>query len=208
MEMKQYDENGSEAGMVTLSAELFGVDPSLSLIHQAVVTRLANRRQGTASVKGRSDVHGTNRKPFRQKKTGNARRGDLKTNLQRGGGVAFGPEPRSYRQKFPKKMRRAALASALSIRAKEDAVNIINDVTIESGKTRDAVAFMKALGFEDRRVLLVTHGAPESLLRAARNIPNLVVMAASNLHPYEIMWSERVVITDSALSALTGDSES
>ncbi len=208
MTTKHYDVNGAEAGTVELGPQIFAVEPSTPVIHQAVVARLANERQGTASTKGRSDVHGTNRKPFRQKKTGNARRGDYKTNLLRGGGVYGGPKPRDYRQKLPRKMRRAALYGALSIRASEDAVSVIEDVALESGKTRDMVALLKTLGLEDKRVLLVTDDAPQTLVRAAQNIPWLVTMAASHLHPYEIMWAEHLLFTDSALAALTGGSES
>lgn len=208
METKHYDVSGAAVGTVELNPALFGVEPNTSVIHQAVVGRLANERQGTASAKGRSDVKGTNRKPFRQKKTGNARRGDLKTNLLRGGGAYGGPQPRSYRQRLPKKMRRAALAGALSIRANEQAVTVITDPTIESGKTRDMAALLKALELEGKRVLMVNRKPSESMLRAAQNIPVLVTVSVENLHPYEIMWAEHVLFTDSALSALTGGSES
>lgn len=207
MTTKHYDATGAEAGTVELSPEFFAAEPSPSIIHQAVVARLANKRQGTASTKGRSDVHGTNRKPYRQKKTGNARRGDLKTNILRGGGIWGGPKPRSYRQKLTKKMRRAALTSALSIRASENAISVIQDVTIESGKTRDVAALLQSLELDGRRVVFVTQNAPESLLRAARNLPKLVLVRAQQLHPYEIMWAQHILFTDSALAALTGGTE-
>jgi large subunit ribosomal protein L4 len=208
METKHYDASGAAVGTVELNPSLFGVEPNSAVIHQAVVGRLANERQGTASTKGRSDVNGTNRKPFRQKKTGNARRGDMKTNLLRGGGIYGGPKPRSYRKRLPKKMRRAALASALSIRASEQAVTVIADPTIESGKTRDMATLLKALELDGKRVLMVNNKPSESMLRAARNIPALVTVSVENLHPYEIMWAEHLLFTDSALSALTGGSES
>jgi large subunit ribosomal protein L4 len=208
METKHYDASGAAVGTVELNPAMFGVEPNTSVIHQAVVGRLANERQGTASTKGRSDVNGTNRKPFRQKKTGNARRGDMKTNVLRGGGVYGGPKPRSYRKRLPKKMRRAALASALSIRANEQAVTVIADPAIESGKTRDMAGLLKALELDGKRVLMVNNKPSETMLRAAQNIPALVTVSVENLHPYEIMWAEHVLFTDSALSALTGGSES
>ena len=122
MQAIHYDTDGAESGVVELSEAVFDVEPSTAVIHQAVVARLANRRQGTAAAKGRGDVIGTTAKPFRQKKTGNARRGDLKSNIQRGGGVSGGPQPRDYTQKMPKKQRRKALLSALSIRADRKSV--------------------------------------------------------------------------------------
>ncbi|HDS74327.1 MAG TPA: 50S ribosomal protein L4, partial [Firmicutes bacterium] len=133
---------------------------------------------------------------------------DMKTNLLRGGGVYGGPKPRSYRKHLPKKMRRAALVSALSIRASEQAVIVIADPAIESGKTRDMAALLKALEIDGKRVLMVNNKPSESMLRAARNIPALVTVSVENLHPYEIMWAEHLLFTDSALSALTGGSES
>lgn len=208
METKHYDASGAVVGTVELNPALFGVEPNTVVIHQAVVGRLANERQGTASTKGRSEIRGTTKKPFRQKKTGNARRGDMKTHLLRGGGVYGGPKPRSYRKHLPKKMRRLALVSALSIRAGEQAITVIADPPLESGKTRDMVALLKALELDEKRVLMVNRGPSETLLRAARNIPTLVTVSVENLHPYEIMWAEHLLFTDSALGALTGGSES
>jgi len=210
MEAIHYDNNGAESGAVELTADIFEVDPSAAVIHQAVVARLANKRQGTAAAKGRGEVHGTNAKPFRQKKTGNARRGDLKSNLQRGGGVSGGPIPRSYRQKLPKKQRRRALLSALSIRASENAVSGMADPDIASGKTRDMAELLAKMGMDDRRVVLVAHKPAKTLVRASRNIPRLKLVPVGGLHPFEVMWAERVVFTDSALSQLAapnGDTE-
>jgi len=204
MKAIHYDASGAERGEIDLNPAVFGVRPSPVVIHQAVVAHLANLRQGTASTLGRNEVHGTNRKPFRQKKTGNARRGDLKTNIQRGGGVWGGPKPRDYRQAMPKKQRRLALASALSVRANESAIMAVDDVQLESGKTRDMADLLRKLGLHDRRVLFVTYRATETLVRASRNLQKLHVISAESLHPYEIMWAERLLFTESALAHLTG----
>jgi len=202
MNVPRYDTSGAEAGSVELSDVLFGVEPNETVIHQAVVAHLANRRQGTASTKGRSEVSGTNRKPFRQKKTGQARRGDLKTNLLRGGGIWGGPNPRSYRQKLSKKQRRLALRSALSIRARESAVVAIADIPLESGKTREVAELIRKVGLEGKRVLIVTSNPTETLLRASRNLPNVSLVPANSLHPYEVMCAEHLLFTDSAVAQL------
>ncbi len=204
MTVTHFDQNGAEQGTAELNPTVFGVTPHEALLHRAVVAHLANRRQGTAAAKNRSDVVGTTSKPYRQKKTGNARLGDRKSPQQRGGGVYGGPIPRSYRKKMNRKERRLALKSALSLRASEDAVVAIEDPVLESGKTRDMVQLMEQLELEGTRVLLVTHDAAETLLRAARNIPKLKLVRADALHPYQVLWAERVVVCDSALEALSG----
>jgi large subunit ribosomal protein L4 len=207
MKAVYYDATGAEKGQIDLRPDVFGVVPNPTVIHQAVVAHLANKRQGTAATKGRSFVHGTNKKPFRQKKTGNARRGDLKTNVQRGGGVSGGPSPRDYTQKMPKKQRRLAMMSALSIRASESAVLAIEDLSLESGKTKEVATILKSLGLGESRVVLVTHNPSESLIRASRNLPKVHLVPVTALHPYEIMWAQRVVFTDSALAQIAGGAE-
>lgn len=197
-----YDTTGADKGSIELSADVFGVEPHETVLHRAIVAHLANCRQGTAAAKGRSDVHGTNRKPFRQKKTGNARRGDLKTPLQRGGGVYGGPIPRSYRQNLPKKQRRLALVSSLAIRAREESVLVIDDVALESGKTKDMAQLLTSLSLGGKRVVMVTHEPTETLIRAARNLPRLRLIPAATLHPYDVMWSENLLFTASALEAV------
>ena len=198
-----FDNTGAEKGSVELNGAFFETEPREAVLHQAIVAHLANCRQGTASAKGRSDVHGTNRKPFRQKKTGNARRGDMKTPLQRGGGVYGGPIPRSYRQRLPKKQRRLALASSLTIRAREERVMVIEDVPLESGKTKDVAALLNSMSLGEKRVVMVAHQPTETLIRASRNLPKLRLVPATSLHPYDVMWSENLVITESALDALS-----
>lgn len=202
MNVARYDVSGAAAGSTELSEALFAIEPNETVLHRAVTAHLANQRQGTASTKGRSEVTGSNRKPFRQKKTGQARRGDLKTNILRGGGIWGGPKPRSYRQRLPKKQRQLALWSALSIRARESAVVAIADLPLESGKTRDVADLIKKVGFEGKRVLVVTHNPTETFLRASRNLPKVRLVPVSGMHPYEIMWADRLVFTDSALKHL------
>jgi len=202
MNAVRFDEMGAESGSVELAANLFGTEPNMELLHQAVVAYLANQRQGTAAAKTRAQVSGSNKKPFKQKKTGQARRGDMKTNVQRGGGVYGGPLPRDYRQKMTKKMRQVALRSALSIRAKEEAVSTIADVTLDTGKTRDVAALLKSAGMQDKRVLFISDRPAATLQRASRNIQKLWLMSVGSMNIYAIMWAERVVFTDSAFARL------
>ena len=211
MTVTHFDQTGAEKGTAELDPTIFGIEPHQALLHQAVVTHLANKRQGTAAAKGRSDVAGSNRKPYRQKKTGNARMGDRKSPIQRGGGVYGGPIPRSYRKKFNRKERRLALRSALSLRAAEEAVITIEDPVVESGKTRDMAQLLEGLELTGTRVLLVTFDPSETLLRASRNIPKLRLSRVDSLHPYDVLWAERIVICDSAMdkfpSTAAGDAE-
>lgn len=203
MNAVRFDETGAETGRVDLAPALFGAEPNMDVLHQAVVTYLANQRQGTAAAKTRADVSGTNRKPFKQKKTGQARRGDMKTNVQRGGGVYGGPIPRDYRQKMPKKIKQLALRSALSIRAREEAVSAVVDLSLESGKTRDVNSLLKSAGMQDKRVLFVADKPSATLQRASRNIEKLWLTSVGSLSTYAVMWAERVVFTESALARLS-----
>jgi large subunit ribosomal protein L4 len=171
-----------------------------SSIHAAVKAYLANQRQGTASAKNRAAVRGGGRKPWRQKGTGRARVGTIRSPIWRGGGVAFPPVPRSYREYLPKKVRRLARRSAFNARASEDRVIIIEDLNMESPKTRQVVKLLDRLGLGEQKVLILTAGHRPTLYLSARNLPNVQVQPFGNESAYHLLWADSVVIEESALS--------
>ena len=145
MEKKVYSTDGKELRAITLDDKVFGLPINEDVIYYAINNELANKRVGTACTKGRAEVNGSNAKPFKQKGTGRARRGDKKSPLLRGGGVIFGPKPRDFSFVLPKKVKRLAMKSILSLKAQTDRLTIIEDFTIESGKTKDLVSILKTL---------------------------------------------------------------
>ena len=156
MELKVYKLDGSESGQtVNLPDEVFQIEPNQHLIYQSVRTYLSNQRQGTHKTKGRSEVRGGGKKPFKQKGTGNARRGTSRSPLMVGGGNIFGPIPHTYKLKLPKKAARLARKSALSFKAKENEIMIIEDFTFDSPKTKDLSSILKSLKIEDKKTLLL-----------------------------------------------------
>jgi large subunit ribosomal protein L4 len=170
---KVYEKNGSERGTVELSDELFGCEINEPVMHQAVVGYLANQRQGTASTKPRGEVKGGGKKPYRQKGTGRARTGTIRSPLWRGGGVVFGPQPRSYRKDLPKKVRRLALRSALSSRAKENDVVVVDALNYSEPKTKRFVELLSGIGIEGLKILFVMDKPVPEVVKSARNIPDV-----------------------------------
>ena len=199
---KSYQDNGSEKGTVDLPDSLFGAEINGPVMHQAVVTYLANQRHGTASTKGRSDVRGGGRKPFRQKGTGRARAGTIRSPIYKGGGVVFGPRPRSYRKDFPTKMRRVALRSALSSRAKTDSVVVIADPQFSEPKTKQFAAILDNMNASGAKVLFVMEKPMPELIKSARNVPRVRVRLGGDLTTYDVLWSEKLVVTEGALKAM------
>jgi len=169
-----------------------------SVLHQVITAQLAAARRGTQSTKTRAEVRGGGAKPFRQKGTGRARQGSSRSPSMVGGGVALGPKPRSYAQKTPKKMIRLALRSALSDRAIENRVALVDSFSWESPKTKDAIAALTALGLEGH-VLVVLSREDEVARRSFANLPNVHTIVAGELNPYDIIRSEWVVFTDATL---------
>jgi len=193
-----YKQDGSEAGKLDLPESIFGVEPSMTALHQVVKAHLANRRRGTASTKSRSEINVTKSKPFRQKGTGRARAGSANSPVWVGGSVAFGPKPRDYRQKLNKKLRHLALKSAYSIKASEDKIKVVEDFSLEAPKTREIVGMLKALGVEGKTMLLF--GAKDEILnKSSRNIPKLNAVMAENVHTYDVMNSDVLVFMKSAV---------
>ena len=191
----------AEAAAPQLPESIFGVTPHLAVMHQAMLRQLANARQGTASTKTRGEVQGGGRKPHRQKGTGRARHGSEREPSMVGGGTVFGPQPRSFAQRMPKKMRRLALRSALSVKAQEGKVSVVEAFEFEAPKTKRMVELLRDAGVET--TALVVLPAPNLLVqRSAANLPWAKVVQASNLSLYDLFTHDRLVIQREALETL------
>ena len=196
-----FSADGAAKGDITLDSDIFGIEPNMSVMHQVVTAQLAGARRGTASTKTRAEVRGGGRKPWRQKGLGRARQGSIRAPHWVGGGVAHGPKPRDYSQRTPKKMKRLALRSALSARASEEAVMVIEPIEWSPAKTKQAVALLTAVGAEGK-TLLVLNKTDEAAYRAFRNLKNVVIAQPGHLTTYDVLWSDQVVFTTSTLQAV------
>jgi len=193
---------GTQNGEVSLPDGLFGIEPNEHVMHEAVRTYLANQRSGTASSKGRSDVSGGGRKPWRQKGTGRARTGSTRISHWVGGGVAFGPQPRDFSMKLPKKIRRLALTSALSTKTAAGELKILENFELSKVSTKEMASLLDAIGIEKEKVLLVIREGNKELFLSARNIPHLRVTLARELTTYHLLWAGTVVMTQNALETV------
>jgi large subunit ribosomal protein L4 len=191
--------DGSEKGQAALPDELFAQPVLEHVLWLSVKRHLGNQRQGTAKVKSRGDVSGGGRKPWKQKGTGRARAGSNTSPLWPGGGRAFGPKPHDHRTELPKKQRRAALASALSQMANENAITVLDALAFEAPKTRAMAEVLDRLGLASKRTLLVMSEADPIVVKSCRNLPNLKTTLAHQLNPYELLDSEALLITASGL---------
>lgn len=199
---KCYTQDGSERGTQELAGGLFDCEVNEAAVHQAVVAYLANKRQGTASTKERSDVRGGGRKPYRQKGTGRARMGTIRSPLQRGGGVVFGPHPRDFRQALNKKTKRIALRSALSSQAHDGSVLVVDDLEYSEPKTKRFAEFLGNIGAASEKVLFVIDKSQPALVKSIRNIPKVKVTLANMVNTYEVLWADKVVVTRGALKVM------
>jgi large subunit ribosomal protein L4 len=197
-----YSIDGKEMRKIELDDAVFGLPVNDDVIYYAITNELANKRVGTACTKDRSEVHGSNAKPYRQKGTGNARRGDKKSPLLRGGGVIFGPKPRDFSYSIPKKMKRLAMKSILSLKAQDDRLTVIEDFTIESGKTKDLVAIVNRFA-KDERTVIVLKDDDALIKRAGRNIPHLSFLSYNRLRAHDLFYGRRVIILESAAQNLS-----
>ena len=201
-----YDRTGATVGSVELAEALFAAPVNEAVLHQAVVAQLAGRRIGTHDTKTRGEVRGGGKKPYRQKGTGRARQGSRVAPHYKGGGVVFGPHPRSYDQKLPKKMRRLALRSALSAKFTDDAIKVVQAFDMASEpKTKAFVGVLEALGAGDgheRRVLVVAPAKDEPLLRSAQNLPSVTVILADSLNVVDLLNADAVLIEQPALARI------
>ena len=185
---------GESVEEVEIRDDVFGVPMNSVLVHQVVVGQLANARQGTAKAKTRGEVSGGGRKPRPQKHTGASRQGSIRSPLWKGGGVTFGPSPRSYRQRTPKKMRRAAIRMTLSDKVREGNLIVLQDLSLESPKTKDFVAMMQALEVE-RSILLVGDGADYGSLRGGRNVKGVDMLPADLLNTVDVLNHRTLIMT-------------
>jgi len=196
MQAPVYNLAGEKVADIEISEAVFGAPFNEAVVHQAVVRQQANARQGTASTKTRGVVAGSTRKLYRQKGTGNARAGSIKSPLRRGGGIVFGPHPRSYRQAFPKKMLRLALRCALSAKTSDGEMKILDSLKFDEIKTRQVSAALDALNVEST-ALMVTAAAEQNLVKSARNIPGIKTLPANQLNVVDIL-SHRILLMEVA----------
>ena len=187
---------------VMLDDSIFGVEPNDHAIYLDAKQYMANKRQGTHDSKERSDIIGSTRKIKRQKGTGTARAGSIKNPMFRGGGRAFGPHPRDYSFKLNKKVKRLARKSALSYKAKEDSIIIVEDFTLDNPKTKDFKKILKDFKIDNKRTLLVLNKADENIYLASRNIQNVKVLRAEGINTYEILYANNVVFVESSLNTV------
>ncbi len=204
---KLYTSAGTETGEVALDPAVFGIEPNVAVMHQVVTAQLAAARVGSANTKTRGQVSGGGKKPWRQKGLGRARQGSTRAPQFKGGGVVFGPHPRDYSQRTPKKMRSLALCSALSARAAEDQVKVIDTFDWATPKTRQAVALLDAMGAEGK-VLVVLGDRDDVAERSLRNLIQVHVTNFGQLSTYDVLWAETVVFTKETLAVAGGAARS
>jgi len=191
-----------KVSQIDLVDTIFNIPVKGSVLHEVVTMQLARRRSGSAAVKHRSDVKGSGRKLFRQKGTGRARRGNIKSPLLRGGGSTFGPDPRSYAYKVPKKVRRLALKMALSSKLKEEKLLVLNEFELDKIKTREFFKVMNALN--TKNALIITEKKNENLELSARNVPQIKVLRVEGLNVYDILKYKNVVLLESSIKSIEG----
>jgi len=202
MELQVYSFNGGKTQKkVKLNPDVFEIEPNDHAIYLAVKAFLGNRRQGTHSVKGRSDVSGGGKKPFKQKGTGRARQGTIRAAHMVGGGRAFGPIPRDYNQKLPRKVKKLARNSALSYKAKEGKVLVVEDFNFDAPKTRRVMELLKNLDVQENKVLILTKDYDVNLLKSARNIPYAKVQKVPEFSTYDIVNAQVLIFQKEALES-------
>jgi large subunit ribosomal protein L4 len=193
-----YNQNGSTNGEIELNDSVFGIEPNKHVLFDAVIMQRASLRQGTHKVKNRSEVRGGGRKPWRQKGTGRARQGSIRSPQWRGGGTVFGPTPRSYSYKLPKKVRRLAIKSALSSKVLGNELVVLESLAFDAPKTKEMVTTLKNLSAE-RKALIVTADHNEFVELSARNIPGVTVLTATGINVLDVLNHDKLVITKEAV---------
>jgi large subunit ribosomal protein L4 len=196
-----YDRTGKSVGSVELADALFAAPVNAAVLHQVVTAQLAGRRTGTADTKTRGEVRGGGKKPYRQKGTGRARQGTRTAPHYRGGGTVFGPHPRSYEQRLPRKMKRLALRGALTAKLGDEAIKVIDTFALEAIKTRDLAAVLGALDARGR-ILVVAPGRDERLELSARNLPTVEIILADSLNVVDLLKADIVLIEQPALARM------
>jgi large subunit ribosomal protein L4 len=196
------DIGGNKVSQIELSDEIFNVNVKKSVLHEVVKMQLANKRSGTACVKNRSDVRGSTRKLFRQKGTGNARPGSVRSPLRRGGGVIFGPHPKSWAISVPKKVRSLALKMALTTKYQDKSLIVINKIELEEIKTKKLLDIANTIKFE--KALIIINEENQNLELSARNIPNIKVMRTEGLNVYDILKYDKLVVIENSVKGIEG----
>ena len=197
-----YKTDGSEAGTVELPDEIFGIEPNVTAIYHVTKAHLANKRQGNASTKLRGEVNLSKQKLYRQKGTGRARAGSANSPLWVGGGIAFGPKPRSYSQKNNRKLRKIALMSAYSIKAREDKIKVVEEFSMEKPRTKEVAGILKALGLDGEKTTFLIGAKDDVLNKSTKNIPKLNLEMAENANTYDVMNSDVLLLTKSAVDKM------
>jgi large subunit ribosomal protein L4 len=197
--MNVYNQSGQNIGQIEVSSDIFETVINQGVIHQVVVMHLANKRVGTASTKRRDEVAGSGRKLFRQKGTGMARAGSRRSPLRIGGGSVFGPKPRDYGFTVPKKVKRSAIKSVWADKFQNDNVVVVDSLNFDRPKTKQILAIMKSLGLSDTKTLVVLDESNDNIYYSARNVPRLNVRVWNTISTYDILWHDKIVVTQNAL---------
>lgn len=190
--------DGSQVGEVELNDSVFGIEPNAHVLHSAVLLQRASLRRGTHKVKGRSEVRGGGRKPWKQKGTGRARQGSIRSPQWKGGGVVFGPTPRSYSFKLPKKVRRLAIKSALSSKVQDNAIIVLDQLTLNAPKTKEFASILSNLKV-GRKALIVAPSYDDNVALSARNLPGVKFVAADGINVLDVMTYDQLIITKEAV---------
>lgn len=197
--LKVMDQNGKDSGEVTLNDKVFGIEPNESVVFEAIIRQRAGKRQGTSKVKNRSAVRGGGKKPWRQKGTGRARQGSIRSPQFRGGGIVFGPTPRSYKYSLPRKVRQLAIKSALSQKVLDNALVVVDALNFDAPKTKEFAGVMDNLKVAEKVLVVVTDDDKNAAL-SARNLANATVITPAGVNILSVVDSQKIVITKSALS--------
>ncbi|MBQ6056784.1 MAG: 50S ribosomal protein L4 [Treponema sp.] len=202
MDKKVFSTDGKELRTITLDDSIFGLPVNEDVIYYAINNELANKRVGTACTKTRSEVHGSNAKPYKQKGTGHARRGDKKSPINVGGGTIFGPKPRDFSYALPKKVKRLAMKSILSLQAQSDRLTVVEDFTVESGKTKDLVKILNNFA-KDERTVIILKDNDAKIKQAGRNIHNVYFLSYNRLRAHDLFYGRKVIMLESAAKNLS-----
>lgn len=202
MDKKVFSTDGKELRTITLDDSIFGLPVNEDVIYYAINNELANKRVGTACTKTRSEVHGSNAKPYKQKGTGHARRGDKKSPINVGGGTIFGPKPRDFGFDLPKKVKRLAMKSILSLQAQSDRLTVVEDFTVESGKTKDLLKVLNNFA-KDERTVVILKDNDAKIKQAGRNLHNVYFLSFNRLRAHDLFYGRKVILLESAAKNLS-----
>ena len=202
MDKKVFSTDGKELRTITLDDSIFGLPVNEDVIYYAINNELANKRVGTACTKTRSEVHGSNAKPYKQKGTGHARRGDKKSPINVGGGTIFGPKPRDFGFDLPKKVKRLAMKSILSLQAQSDRLTVVEDFTVESGKTKDLLKVLNNFA-KDERTVVILKDDDAKIKQAGRNLHNVYFLSFNRLRAHDLFYRRKIILLESAAKNLS-----